>query len=192
MASTPITGIYNITCYQGVTLKRMVNWTDSAKNTYDLSGGYKAHLQVRSSETSNTVIADLTNYAATATTVGSTALGSYTFSVAINANIVVGQVVVGTGIPSNSVIKTITTSGSNYIVTLSNATTAIIASGSTLTFGYIALASSSPNITIYYPATSTTNIATGTYIYDLLLTAPNGDIDRIIGGNFIVKAKVTR
>lgn len=192
MASTSITGTYNITCYQGVTLKRMVNWTDSAKNTYDLSSGYKARLQVRASETSSTIVADLTNYTATTTTVGSTALGSYTFSVAINASIVVGQVVVGTGIPANSVIKTITTSGSNYIITLSNATTAIIAAGSTVTFGYIALASSNPNITIYYSATATTSIATGTYVYDLLLTAPNGDVDRIIGGNFIVKAKVTK
>ena len=120
MASTSITGTYNITCYEGVTLKRSINWADSAKRSYDLTD-FTAHMQVRPSDTSEEVLANLTT--------------------------------------EN---------------------------------GYIVLGSTKPNIGIHIPSELTANIPTGMYVYDLLVTAPNGEVDRLISGSFHVKPKVTK
>jgi len=47
-------------------------------------------------------------------------------------------------------------------------------------------------ISITITAGQTTSLIAGTYVYDIELIAPNGDVDRILEGKFIVTPEVTR
>ena len=47
-------------------------------------------------------------------------------------------------------------------------------------------------LTLTISATDTAAITAGLYVYDLELVSPAGDVNRIIEGNFVVKAEVTR
>ena len=54
-----IAGIYNLTIEQGVTLNRVLTWTDSNDALVDLTN-YTARAQVRDSKSGSTKIVDLT------------------------------------------------------------------------------------------------------------------------------------
>ena len=52
-----------------------------------------------------------------------------------------------------------------------------------------------PNLgqtTLNLTATETAALAPGIYVYDLNLTASNGDVNKILAGNFVVIASVTQ
>jgi hypothetical protein len=57
--SCGISGLYNITCDQGATLKRIITWTNQARTPYNLTG-FTARMQVRSTASSTDVILELT------------------------------------------------------------------------------------------------------------------------------------
>jgi hypothetical protein len=47
-------------------------------------------------------------------------------------------------------------------------------------------------VSLSIAAVDTAALAPGLYVYDLELVSPAGDVNRIIEGNFVVKAEVTR
>lgn len=60
---------------------------------------------------------------------------------------------------------------------------------------YIVLANTAVqyNVVINLPASVTSDLATGMYVYDLFITSPStGKVDKILEGNFKVKARTTR
>lgn len=58
--------------------------------------------------------------------------------------------------------------------------------------GRIVIAPSLGQVTLNLTAAETTALAAGNYIYDLNLTAPGGDVTKILSGNFAVVASVTQ
>jgi hypothetical protein len=51
---------------------------------------------------------------------------------------------------------------------------------------------SAGTINIYISDSDTSNLPAGTHVYDLEITSPSNDIDRLIEGTFIVTPEVTR
>lgn len=47
-------------------------------------------------------------------------------------------------------------------------------------------------IDLLVPATTTANLTPGLYVYDLEMVSGGGEVSRIVEGNFVVKAEVTR
>ena len=56
----------------------------------------------------------------------------------------------------------------------------------------ITLGGDNGSIEVYLSPTDTAGIAEGRYAYDLELEAPNGHVTRLLKGQFIVNAEVTR
>jgi hypothetical protein len=56
----------------------------------------------------------------------------------------------------------------------------------------ITLGGSLGTIVLYISDIDTSNIRAGVYVYDLEVIAPNGDVTRLIQGNFNVTPEVTR
>ena len=58
--------------------------------------------------------------------------------------------------------------------------------------GRIALGGTAGTVTLTISATDTAQFTPGKYVYDLELVSGGGVVSRIIEGNFVVKAEVTR
>mgnify|MGYP000337768281 CR=1 FL=1 len=58
--------------------------------------------------------------------------------------------------------------------------------------GRITLGSTEYNISLLVSASVTDGLTPGLYVYDLEIVSPSGVVDRILEGNFKVKAGVTR
>lgn len=59
--------------------------------------------------------------------------------------------------------------------------------------GRIAIVGATGQITLTVSATDMANVPSGKYVYDLELVAPvTGVVNRVIQGNFVVRAEVTR
>jgi hypothetical protein len=69
----------------------------------------------------------------------------------------------------------------------SSTVVASITSGNGITLG-----GSAGTIELYLSNTTTANIRSGLYVYDLEVVAPNGDVSRLIEGKFEVTPEVTR
>ncbi len=59
--------------------------------------------------------------------------------------------------------------------------------------GRMELGETTGDVVVYVDTTTMTNIESDRYVYDLELVAPNGiDVHKLVHGNFVVRAEVTR
>jgi hypothetical protein len=77
-----------------------------------------------------------------------------------------------------------------HVRTTAAATTTLVEL--TTTNSRIALGGIAGTVTLTISATDTAALTPGKYVYDLELVSGGGIVSRIIEGNFIVKAEVTR
>ena len=74
----------------------------------------------------------------------------------------------------------------------SNAASSTVVLELTTENGRISLGTSQWNVNLTVPASVTTNLTPGLYVYDLELVSGGGVVSRIVEGNFNIKAEVTR
>lgn len=77
-----------------------------------------------------------------------------------------------------------------HVRTTADATTTLIEL--TTANSRISLGGTAGTITLTISATDTAALTPGKYVYDLELVSGGGVVDRLIEGNFVVKAEVTR
>lgn len=76
-----------------------------------------------------------------------------------------------------------TVDAANTVITLTTANSRITLGSNAATKG---------QITLTISAADTANLVPATYVYDLEVVSGGGVVDRLIEGNFVVKAEVTR
>jgi tRNA threonylcarbamoyladenosine modification (KEOPS) complex Pcc1 subunit len=76
-----------------------------------------------------------------------------------------------------------TVENANTVITLTTANSRITLGNTVSTKG---------QITLTISAADTANLVPAIYVYDLELVSSGGVVDRLIEGNFVVKAEVTR
>jgi len=72
---------------------------------------------------------------------------------------------------------------SNVVIELTTANTRITLGNTATTKG---------QVNLLLPANTTSTLIAGQYVYDLELVSAGGEVTRLVEGNFVVKAEVTR
>jgi hypothetical protein len=72
---------------------------------------------------------------------------------------------------------------STVVIELTTANTRITLGTTTATKG---------QVNLLLPANTTATLTPGQYVYDLELVSAGGEVNRLVEGNFVVKAEVTR
>lgn len=185
---------------QGSDWKISINYTDSEGAT-DLTG-YSANMQLRTSyDAASPALSLSTGYLDVISLTSDTiSVGSSTFLVNATSAFTVGARVraAESGTPENFQEGLVTAIVPNTSVTIN-----VDLTGGSGTISHWVFSSAAPGITtglsdgtknifIHAKAAETEEIVPGDYVYDIELTAPNGEITRILQGRATVTPQVTR